>query len=60
MQNQDELIERFCTPTTVETSLGKEIDDLREQVETLTAERDAAIADLETAQSTLDAIKGLL
>jgi len=60
MNNQVELIERFCTPTTVETSPWKEIDDLREQVETLTAERDAAIADLETAQSTLDAIKGLL
>ena len=60
MNNQVELIERFCTPTTVETSPGKEIDALREQVETLTAERDAAIADLETAQSTLDAIKGLL
>ena len=60
MNNQVELIEQFCTPTTVETSPEKEIDDLREQVETLTAERDAAIADLETAQSTLDAIKGLL
>jgi len=60
MNNQVELIGRFCTPTTVETSPWKEIDDLREQVETLTAERDAAIADLETAQSTLDAIKGLL
>ena len=60
MNNQVELIERFCTPTTVETTLLQQLDDLREQVETLTAERDAAIADLEKVESTLDAIRGLL
>ena len=60
MQNQAELIERFCTPTTVETTLLQQLDDLREQVETLTAERDAAIADLENVESTLAAIRGLL
>jgi hypothetical protein len=60
MDNFTELVTRYCTPISSHLTLQQEIDSLMEQVETLTNERDRAIADCEVAEANLEKIRGIV